>query len=205
MMIGTVSVELDGADPTTRKESIQTIKRFVREFPRAAGLLARVELRNLDQFGADGVTYQLGKTPDDGIGPIVSGDRYVIALNTGSFGAGNRAVLLHLGKESELAGWSVVNNPKSILEHELGHVIDMCASQDAGTYSHPLSVEKIDYVDALITGSKYAMESGAHEVFADAFAGYWDSENVKPKSPRVLAYIRDAARVSGFNGTFEGK
>lgn len=192
--IGTTVLDLTDADKQSAGEVVDTVERFWRDFPKAASSLATVSLKPSSYLDSPFATAQTGRL-DQPIVPIHPGDLYKIDLNADCYGAGNRLHFLHTLREDEAAGFHLSHTPESIMEHELGHVLDLYEGQTLGGRFDPPSFDRIQLEDAYAV-SQYGLLGGPHETFADAFAGWWSVRH--PLPCRVEQAILSAARAGGW-------
>jgi hypothetical protein len=207
--VNTTHVTLPNVDPRAAQETLETVRRFWECFPRAASTLALVTMV-ADVEGVDAATGVYGAVGKKSMVPVTPGMRYEIQLNSKLFGVGRLDAYRRQLEQTDddvvlkLLGlhWSPVTSTRYALEHELGHVISLClVASLGGTDAAADDVfSKIGVEDAMDV-SGYAIRGGVTEAFAEAFGGWWDKSNVRPRSRVLRSLVERAARAGG--GTFQ--
>lgn len=187
-VVGRTELYLADADPQSANEIVNAVQNFYRDFPLVAPHLADVKLERtpLDSYA---------KTKTEADSRFRPDPPYRIGVNPDYFGAGNRDELLYWVGRDFNGGFHRYPNPSGVIEHELGHVIDMFLSYDRGLSDRSVSSLLITNPADALSVSGYGLEGGPMETFADAFANW--REGLNPGNDTITDALRAVVTEAG--------
>jgi hypothetical protein len=184
------TLELDNVDPQSADEIRERVNDFYRDFPLVAPALGTVKL-DASQFVPYPNSYAVTYPIPDITSPVPP---YCIALNPRLFGAGTRERLVSSVLSDTDGDFHRYTQPSGVIEHELGHVLDMWVASRNPLQMFPSFALEFDDAHTI---SEYAKQS-PQEAFAEAFANDrlgWPAgnESVRHVLTSTLAIARQAA------------
>jgi hypothetical protein len=186
--IGKTDVHVGDMDTYTAREIVTSVENFYRDFPKIAAGLGTVQCTADENNGKGSYAYT---RPADLHSPVPP---FCIVLNPLYFGPGTRKALTDGVAGDYAAHFHAYWQPAGVIEHELGHVLDMTLAGKIGL-SRPLSLLAITNEDDANSVSGYGWQSGPVETFADAFANW--RTGIRPGNANIQQVVREFVTAAG--------
>lgn len=174
-------LELEGVDPELQHEVADRVKAFAEKYPYAAQLLTKVSASTLSST-------TMAQTH------LAASGESEITLNLKHYG--DKAVFTQKLQNMEKIGFHPLSSTQSVIDHELGHVIDN-SHFDGAASSLPSSTGSwsMGYTKAPARIGGYAATS-PREAFAEGFSIMSDQQSSDPAPAEIAAKLSAAMKTS---------